>query len=51
MMKEFKQDFPDMRIDILDENEIKSDIGKKKWRTFIEKFNKLDDYAYGTLIK
>lgn len=47
----FRHDFPNMRIDVLDENEIKSVDGKNKWRIFIEKFNRIDDYSYGTLIR
>lgn len=40
-----------MRVDLLDENELKSVESKRKWRDFSEKFNKLDDYAFGTLIR
>ena len=34
-----------------DENELKSSESKLKWRQFIEKFDKLDDFAFGTLIR
>lgn len=40
-----------MNIQCIDENEIKSAEGKAKWRSFIEKFNKLDDFSYGSLIR
>ena len=40
-----------MRVDILDESEMKSNTGKDKWRTFIAKFDKLEDFAFGTLIR
>jgi hypothetical protein len=48
---QFRQDFPHMRVDTLDETEIKSLEGKNKWRIFAEKFNKLDDYSFGSLIR
>lgn len=47
----FRQDFPSLDVRYIDENEIKSDAAKAKWRTFIEKFNKLDDFSYGTLMR
>lgn len=47
----FRQDFPKLDVGHIDENEIKSIEGKSKWRAFIEKFNKLPDYSYGTLIR
>lgn len=40
-----------MNIKIIDEDEIKSTEGKAKWRSFIEKFNKLEDFSYGSLIR
>lgn len=35
----------------MDENELKNPTAKDKWRTFIDKFNKLDDFSYGTLMR
>lgn len=44
--------FPKMRIDVLDEEkDLKSTDAKSNWRKYIEKFDKLDDYAFGTLIR
>lgn len=40
-----------MNVQRIDEDEIKSTEGKAKWRSFIEKFNKLDDFSYGSLIR
>lgn len=40
-----------MRVELLDENELKSEGSKYKWRIFCEHFNKLEDYAFGTLIR
>lgn len=49
--KEFRLDFPDLDVRNLDESALKSPEGKVKWRQFIEKFNKLEDFSYGTLIR
>lgn len=40
-----------MNVGLLDENELKNPTAKQKWRTFIDKFNKLDDFSYGTLMR
>uniref|UniRef100_A0A336LKX6 CSON009352 protein n=1 Tax=Culicoides sonorensis TaxID=179676 RepID=A0A336LKX6_CULSO len=47
----FRQDFPTLNIGLLDENEMKSPVAKEKWRKFIEKFNKLEDFGFGSLIR
>lgn len=49
--KTFREDFPDMKVDVVNEEELKSTASKIKWRNFIEKFNKLEDFAFGTLIR
>lgn len=33
------------------ENDLKNPSAKTQWRNFIEKFNKLEDYSYGTLMR
>jgi len=47
----FRKDFPNLRIDKLTDDDLKSPESKAKWRAFAEKFNKLDDYSYGTLMR
>lgn len=47
----FRQDFPNMQVDVLSENQLKSDASKAKWRAFIEKFDKIEDFSFGTLIR
>lgn len=47
----FREDFPDFDVGKVDENELKNPASKTKWRTFIEKFNKLEDFSYGTLMR
>nr|XP_016931614.1 protein PBDC1 [Drosophila suzukii] len=47
----FRQDFPDLQVGRLSDDILKSAVEKLKWRQFAEKFNKLDDYSYGTLMR
>lgn len=47
----FREDFPDFDVSKVDENELKNTASKTKWRAFIEKFNKLEDFSYGTLMR
>lgn len=47
----FREDFPNFNVGKINENELKNPSAKHKWRTFIEKFNKLEDYSYGTLMR
>lgn len=47
----FRQDFPNLKVNILSDNILKSPEAKQEWRQFAEKFNKLEDYSYGTLMR
>lgn len=47
----FRQDFPNLKVDVLSDNILKSPEAKQEWRQFAEKFNKLEDYSYGTLMR
>lgn len=47
----FRQDFPDLQVSRLSDELLKSATEKLKWRQFAEKFNKMDDYSYGTLMR
>lgn len=40
-----------MDVRQLNEDEMKSPQGKEQWRSFIYKFDKLDDYNFLTLIR
>jgi len=52
LYKTFREMFPDMKLDVLVEDEIKSPEGKEKWRGFCEKFKEMvEDYSFGTLIR
>ncbi|EDW79235.1 uncharacterized protein Dwil_GK13050 [Drosophila willistoni] len=47
----FRQDFPQLQVAKLDDNQLKSATEKLKWRQFAEKFNKMEDYSYGSLMR
>ncbi|KAL8609320.1 hypothetical protein ACOMHN_048876 [Nucella lapillus] len=48
----FRKNFPDMKIDVIDEKEMKSGLKKLAWREFIEGFKgRVDEYNFGTLIR
>ncbi|KAK7499319.1 hypothetical protein BaRGS_00009294 [Batillaria attramentaria] len=50
--RKFRETFPDMKVDQVDEEELKSPEGKQKWREFCEAFkDKVEDYNYGTLLR
>uniref|UniRef100_A0AAG5D854 Polysaccharide biosynthesis domain-containing protein n=1 Tax=Anopheles atroparvus TaxID=41427 RepID=A0AAG5D854_ANOAO len=49
--EQFRRTFPDMDVREINENELKSSDGKGKWRAYMEKFNRLEDYSYGTLLR
>ncbi|XP_018421712.1 PREDICTED: protein PBDC1 [Nanorana parkeri] len=48
----FRGDFPELRIDVLDPEDLKSPAAKEKWRPFCMKFeNEVEDFNYGTLVR
>ena len=49
---EFRENFKNLRIDILDPEELKSETAKEKWRPFCLKFDgTVEDFNYGTLLR
>lgn len=48
-------DFPEFKepanVAVIDEAKMKSPEGKRRWRAFCEKFNEIDDYNFGTLLR
>lgn len=48
-----KKEFPDFDASAtLNEDEMKSKVGKEQWRKFIAEYeNKVDDYNFGTLLR
>lgn len=48
----FREAFPDLKVDVIDEEDLKSGEGKQKWRDFCENVkDKVQDYNYGTLLR
>ncbi|XP_076242204.1 protein PBDC1 [Calliopsis andreniformis] len=48
----FRDVFPDLRVDKIDEDELKSPEGKMKWRPYCEQFKDIvEDYSFGTLLR
>lgn len=39
------------KVEVISEDEMKSPLGKAKWRDFCEKFNEIEDYNFGTLLR
>lgn len=50
--KIFREEFPNLDVKVINEDELKSTESKAKWRPFCEQFKKLvEDYSYGTLLR
>ncbi|KAJ8664543.1 hypothetical protein QAD02_006205 [Eretmocerus hayati] len=50
--KTFRETFPNLKVDKINEDELKSSEGKDLWRPFCEKFKELvEDYSFGTLVR
>ncbi|VEN54812.1 unnamed protein product [Callosobruchus maculatus] len=50
--KVFREEFPDLKIDILREDDLKNPKAKEKWRPFCEQFKDIiEDYSFGTLLR
>ncbi|EHB01907.1 hypothetical protein GW7_10401 [Heterocephalus glaber] len=49
---EFREHFEKLKIDVLDPEELKSELAKEKWRPFCLKFDgSVEDFNYGTLLR
>ncbi|XP_066062433.1 protein PBDC1 isoform X3 [Chamaea fasciata] len=50
--EEFRQTFRELRVDVLDPEELKSEPAKAKWRPFCLAFEGLvEDFNFGTLLR
>jgi len=50
--KTFRETFPDLKVDAIVEDEMKSPEGKQKWRPYCEQFKDIvEDYSFGTLLR
>ncbi|CUM66774.1 uncharacterized protein PRCAT00004455001 [Priceomyces carsonii] len=49
------ESFPEFKepenVAVINEDDMKSTEGKVKWREFCDKFNELEDYNFGTLLR
>nr|XP_044996893.1 protein PBDC1 [Jaculus jaculus] len=49
---EFRENFGNLKVDVLDPEELKSESAKEKWRPFCLKFEGVvEDFNYGTLLR
>jgi len=49
---EFREKFPDFKVDKVEESQLKSPEAKEKWRPFCNSFEgKVDDFNFGTLLR
>ncbi|GAB6031540.1 polysaccharide biosynthesis domain containing protein 1 [Chamberlinius hualienensis] len=50
--EEFVKTFPDMKLEVIDIEELKSDSAKEKWRPWCNQFEKVvEDFNMGTLLR
>ncbi|XP_057307320.1 protein PBDC1-like isoform X2 [Hydractinia symbiolongicarpus] len=50
--RSFKRYFKDLNIEMINENDLKTEEAKARWRPFCEMFkDKVDDYNFGTLLR
>lgn len=49
---DFRRTFPSLKLELVDEDEIKSPEAKAQWRAFCENYKEtVEDYNYGTLLR
>ncbi|KAJ1981967.1 hypothetical protein H4R35_000504 [Dimargaris xerosporica] len=52
LYEDFQSTFPELDIEVLDEEAFKSEEAKGRWRPFVLKYEKLiNDYNFGTLVR
>jgi len=55
IFEQLLEDFPEFKepanVAVISEEEMKSPSGKAKWREFCEKFNQIEDYNFGTMLR
>lgn len=50
--KEFRKQFPDMGIEVIDVDQLKNSEAKEKWRPFCNMFqDEVEDFNYATLLR
>ncbi|KAJ2134146.1 hypothetical protein IW136_004752 [Coemansia sp. RSA 678] len=49
---DFKANFPDLNLKVLNEDDFKTETAKAKWREFMTKYeHKIHDYNFGSLLR
>lgn len=49
---QFREDFPDFKVNLISIDDLKSNEAKAKWRSFCEKFKEsVEDYNFATLLR
>ncbi|KAI7819867.1 putative polysaccharide biosynthesis protein [Kickxella alabastrina] len=52
LYSDFKRNFPDLNIAVLNDDDFKTDMAKAKWREFINKYeNRVTDFNFGSLLR
>ncbi|KAJ1999470.1 hypothetical protein GGI04_003556 [Coemansia thaxteri] len=52
LYEDFMENFADLNIATLDENDFKTEVAKAKWREFMTKYeHRVNDYNFGTLLR
>ena len=52
LYQQFMMSFPRTRIDVIDEDKLKSVAGKRRWRNFCQQWEyHVEDYNFGTLLR
>lgn len=50
--KEFRRHFPDMSVEVIEEDQLKKSEAKEKWRPFCNMFqDEVEDFNYATLLR
>ena len=47
----FREAFPELKVELLKEADLKSESAKKKWRDFCEEFKHVEDYSFASLLR
>ncbi|XP_038045955.1 protein PBDC1-like [Patiria miniata] len=48
----FREHFPDLKVDVIDQEELKSEAAKLKWRPFCTQYEGVvEDFNFGTLLR
>eukprot|EP00095_Tigriopus_kingsejongensis_P001969 maker-scaffold886_size84816-snap-gene-0.27 protein:Tk01969 transcript:maker-scaffold886_size84816-snap-gene-0.27-mRNA-1 annotation:"upf0368 protein cxorf26 homolog" len=49
--RQFREEFPTLKVDRMTEADLKSDQAKANWRQFCDEFKHVDDFSFATLLR